>query len=832
MRQHAEDDADIITDDALTVSTYTTSDPEAGTVTLSLQGADAGKFRIADDGGALTFRDAPNYEAPTDAGADNVYNVTVVATDDGVEGDGRHQMTAMRQVTIMVTNEEEDGTVSLSAQQPRIGVPITASVTDLDGDVTGVTWEWERDDDEENNDTAEEIIDGATSATYTPTADDEDKYLRAIAMYTDGKGIDMTAMTSVAQAEVRTDNAPTFLRTESGKRSIDENSPADTVVQRGALDGSINVPADDPEDSVQATDSESQLLTYGLSGADAGSFTITQDVPNTADADEGGQLAVKAGTKLDYETKSTYMVTVTATDPDNLSASIDVTITVNDVNEAPGVTEIAAINYAENGTGSVSSFTATDPEGRPVYWSLLDAPGNIEVDGAQLLPADVADDEHFSISAAGVLTFNIPPDYESPADGGTNNVYNIVLVASDDAPGGGGMMGYEKVTVTVTDVAEPGIVTLPSLQPQVLISLTAVLTDAEVENAQITAATWKWEQSRSRTSGWTAISGGDAAALIPDATTTGYYLRATATYKDADDNDKTAHGVSVNKVRATPTSTDRDAEFPGDANARSVAENSPARTNVGDPVKANDIADDVLTYSLTANEGGFEIDPATAQIKVGPRTVLNHENDASYTVTVTVTEANGDTVTQSVTITVRDVNEAPMVTLGGTLLMYAENTAATEAVSTYTTSDPEAGTVTLSLQGADAGKFRIADDGGALTFRDAPNYEAPTDAGADNVYNVTVVATDDGVESDGRSKMTAMRQVTIMVTNEEEDGTVSLSTRQPKIGVPLTASVTDLDGDVTGVTWEWERDDDEENNDTAEETIDGATSATYTPTRG
>ena len=39
---------------------------------------------------------------------------------------------------------------------------------------------------------------------------------------------------------------------------------------------------------------------------------------------------VRAGTKLDRETKSTYMVTVTATDSDNLSASIDVTITVTD----------------------------------------------------------------------------------------------------------------------------------------------------------------------------------------------------------------------------------------------------------------------------------------------------------------------------------------------------------------------------------------------------------------------------------------------------------------------------------------------------------------------
>ena len=51
---------------------------------------------------------------------------------------------------------------------------------------------------------------------------------------------------------------------------------------------------------------------------------------------------------------------------------------------------------------------------------------------------------------------------------------------------------------------------------------------------------------------------------------------------------------------------------------------------MGNPVKANDTADDVLTYSLTgASQGGFEIDAATGQITVGPRTILDAETAAS-----------------------------------------------------------------------------------------------------------------------------------------------------------------------------------------------------------
>ena len=86
---------------------------------------------------------------------------------------------------------------------------------------------------------------------------------------------------------------------------------------------------------------------------------------------------------------------------------------------------------------------------------------------------------------------------------------------------------------------------------------------------------------------------------------------------------------------------------------------------------------DVLTYSLSGDDddvpGGFEIDPATGQITVGPRTVLDAEatGGESYTVTVTVTEAGGratPSTPPAVTITVNDVNEAPMVTMGLTML--------------------------------------------------------------------------------------------------------------------------------------------------------------------
>ena len=84
---------------------------------------------------------------------------------------------------------------------------------------------------------------------------------------------------------------------------------------------------------------------------------------------------MKTATKLDFEAKPTYMVTVTATDPGDLSDSVNVTIKLIDEDEGPEIAgDDISRDYPENGTGSVATLRATDPEGRrPVYWSLLAA---------------------------------------------------------------------------------------------------------------------------------------------------------------------------------------------------------------------------------------------------------------------------------------------------------------------------------------------------------------------------------------------------------------------------------------------------------------------------
>ncbi|MEI6161163.1 MAG: FG-GAP-like repeat-containing protein, partial [Roseococcus sp.] len=108
-----------------------------------------------------------------------------------------------------------------------------------------------------------------------------------------------------------------------------------------------------------------------------------------------------------------------------------------------------------------------------------------------------------------------------------------------------------------------------------------------------------------------------------------------------------------------------------------------------------------------------------------------------------------------ITVTVTAQNDAPKVTSDATA-SFVEN--ATGIVYQATWSDPDGGTtLTWSLGGADARLFNISATG-AVSFKAAPNFEAPADAGANNVYDITVTASDGALSS-------AARAVAISVTD-------------------------------------------------------------------
>ena len=200
------------------------------TCTWSLSGTDVGDFNIGNqtDGtpGVLTFKAAggPNYEMPADANGDNVYMVTVVVTDAG-----KGKLSAERDVVVTVTNVDEMGTVTLSSVQPKMGIALTATLTDPDGVVAdSVKWTWHNVAATSVEDaTNGNAISMATSDTYTPKMSDLAEApgtLSAKASYTDGEGAAKMAVVSATVIANIANVAPKFPAAETGMREVAENT--------------------------------------------------------------------------------------------------------------------------------------------------------------------------------------------------------------------------------------------------------------------------------------------------------------------------------------------------------------------------------------------------------------------------------------------------------------------------------------------------------------------------------------------------------------------------------------------------------------------------------
>ena len=88
---------------------------------------------------------------------------------------------------------------------------------------------------------------------------------------------------------------------------------------------------------------------------------------------------------------------------------------------------------------------------------------------------------------------------------------------------------------------------------------------------------------------------------------------------------------------------------------------------------------------------------------------------------------------------------APVFTSPATASV-AENQ--TEAYTATATDEDRGNTLTYSLSGTDAVLFTIDANTGVVSFVAAPDFEAPGDAGGDNVYDITVTATDGANETE------------------------------------------------------------------------------------
>ena len=559
-----------------------------------------------------------------------------------------------------------------------------------------------------------------------------------------------------------------------------------------------------------AQDPNNDFLTYSLKGPDAAFFEIDQTT---------GQLRV--GAALDFEAKRTYRVTVSVHDgadpsdnPSNeIDDSINVTITVTNVNEAPVVTGKTDFFFNENASGAAASYSARDPERDAVGWSVSGADG-----------------DRFIITSRGVLHFYAPPDFED------QETYRVTVQALD-----GSLTGPLYVAVTVRDKEEPGAVAITPPRGWVGLPLTAAIEDPDGGES---AVSWQWSRSFSRKGGWKDIPGADSSLYIPADADEGHYLRATASYSDRRSSGKHAQTVMQRPVGGNqPAETNTPPQFASESVVRRVVETTTAARNVGRPIAAIDVESDVLTYSLNGTDThSFNIDTRTGQIKT--KSVLISETKASYKVTVSVHDGfdhaynTSDSIdgTVEVTITVAKPsppppprppppppkNLNPTFTEGSrTMRSVDENTQpGTNIGGPVAARDTDGDALKYTVGGADAASFDIVITTGQLKTKAGLDYETTS------TYTLTVSVSDGKNSSGGMDPSSDdFITVTITVVDVDEEGVVTFSEIDLLVDAEVTAALSDPDGNVSAITWQWERSADGE----VWTGISGAAFASYKP---
>jgi hypothetical protein len=419
------------------------------------------------------------------------------------------------------------------------------------------------------------------------------------------------------------------------------------------------------------------------------------------------------------------------------------TITDNDtaVNNAPTFTNKNAgsgtsysFDYAEKlaSASVVGTVSATDPENSALTYSITGGNGS----------------NWFAISSSsGAITLtsagaaSLANDFEVAP-----NTHTLTVSVSD-----GSNVIAVQVALNETYVDDnPPAISGPTGQP-------GAPNDAAAVNEAQTAV---MRLSASEVVTWT-ISGGndrDKFQIAADGTITFVATPDYETPLDADTNNTyiltvtatdAAGNISTQTITVTVLNIDDTAPVilgpsggPGAvASAVSVSEAQTAVTRLS--------ASEVVTWTISGGNDRDKFQMAadgTTTFLSAPdfESPADSDTNNTYVLTVTATDAAGNMSTQTITVTILDVDDtAPAITgpSGGAgaaasaLTMTEGLTVATR----FTANEP----VTWSIDsGADAAKFRIDAATGAIVFIGAPDFENPTDSDRNNTYVVRIKAVD------------------------------------------------------------------------------------------
>ncbi len=734
-------------------------------------GVDADDFAVDSTTGALTFNTAPNYEAPADTDADNVYTVNVLASETGGTSDEQ----TLQTITVRVTDVQ--GPTFTSSAAPSVAENTTAVVTVAATAAGGGTVTYAISGGADVNlfdatlggANSDELVFAAAPDYENPGDMDMNNVYLVNVLATETGGTDPEQTLQTLRVRVSDVQGPTF--TSSAAPSVEEgNTFVGTVAATSAVGGTVTY-----------------SIPTGNTGADGGSFSIVApsgalSFGSAPDYENPGDVASQAPAPVSGAGDNEYIVNVLASEAggDDTLQTLRVTVTNT---PAPFFTSDDAFTVAEGSTA-----VGTVEAGAGVTYAIVAVGAGGGADAAQ-----------FAINGtSGALTFSTVPNYEAPADVANtapvsdagDNVYVVTVSATNsdsDTPA-----VTQTIMVTVTDVQGP--------------SFTSSATYSVPESTNTFVGTVAATPVTSGADVTYTLTGTDAADFNIDANSGALDFASAPDYETPTDDDtdnvyevnvvateaggeETLQAVTVTVTNVGPTITSTATE--------TVAENTPITTPVLTVEATPVTAGAVVTFNTTltgADAADFSIDGASGVLTFAA--VPNYEapadddTDNVYVATVEVQETGGEVTRQTITVTVTDV-AGPRFT-SATTATVAEGTDTATAVLTVQAAG--AG-VTYSIPtdgtgGADFADFAVDGTSGELTFTASPNYEAPADDDTDNVYMVNVLATQSGGEE-------TLQAFTVTVTNVgptfTSSGEVSVVENTPITTAVVMVAATPVD---------------------------------------
>ena len=315
-----------------------------------------------------------------------------------------------------------------------------------------------------------------------------------------------------------------------------------------AVIGKPGVPQDltaDPGDgqvalswSAPASDGGSSITGYAYRYSDDDGTTWERDWPTQADVTTTS--AVVDG--LTNET--TYTFQVRAHNKVGAGPAAQETATPEESNQAPTLTGPEDPSGNENSTSSLGTYTASDPDGDTLTWSLSGSDASsFELKG--------------SSNTSRTLHFDSAPNYEAKSS------YEVTVEVSDES-----LSASVDVDVSVINVEEDGSVSLSSTAPQVDTAITATLSDPDGNMSNLR---WSWLYfSGSDTAEGTAEEGVEGAngttptsTFTPTSVVLGLRLRARVLYDDGHDTGKSAESAQTDPIKGPPWAPQDFAADPG-----------------------------------------------------------------------------------------------------------------------------------------------------------------------------------------------------------------------------------------------------------------------------